>query len=462
MSKDALTSTGGHLRRAVARAVGSVALGAAGLALGVTLAAPSGAAERDLLGSALSGSVEATAQTVTRTTDTLGLTRPAADPADAADQVTGRPAAAEPPELEPLAPATRKATEPAPQRAPAAPSAEPAGKVDGPATGTVEGTLTPITDGLLKPVTEQVRTGVTEPVGEAVAQLTEKPVGHAAEIVEQVSDPVLKPVAEQVGEVVEPVTGSQGGLLTPATDLVRQVTSPLAPVSDGLLKPVVGAVSPVTDVVGDVTTPIVRALEPVTAPVTETVPPVVLPVGEVLTPVIEPLPPVPGVLVPEPSTQPAVPGGVSTVVPVEQVAGAEPTYPPALRAPGDVAVMVRASTGVQHATLDPMRMSVPRGATAADTTLALRVATAGVVRAGGAGPLGAGFPFAAGGAGNAVVAGAGGLLGGGAPQLKVLGGEVLAVLSALLLFRARSWRVATDESRGKLSSSYTDIPVSPA
>jgi hypothetical protein len=59
--------------------------------------------------------------------------------------------------------------------------------------------------------------------------------------------------------------------------------------------------------------------------------------------------------------------------------------------------------------------------------------------------------------------GGGALLGGGAPQLKVPGGgELLAVLSALLLFRARSWRVSTDESRAKLSSSYTDIPVSPA
>ena len=87
----------------------------------------------------------------------------------------------------------------------------------------------------------------------------------------------------------------------------------------------------------------------------------------------------------------------------------------------------------------------------------------GVVHAGGPVLFGAGLPLGAGGVGNAVAAGAGALLGGGAPQLKVPGGgELLAVLSALLLFRARSWRVSTDESRAKLSSSYTDIPVSPA
>ena len=65
MSKDALTSTGDNLRRVVARAVGTVALGAAGLALGVTLAAPSSAADRGPLGR-LGDTVETTAQTVTR------------------------------------------------------------------------------------------------------------------------------------------------------------------------------------------------------------------------------------------------------------------------------------------------------------------------------------------------------------------------------------------------------------
>jgi hypothetical protein len=94
--------------------------------------------------------------------------------------------------------------------------------------------------------------------------------------------------------------------------------------------------------------------------------------------------------------------------------------------------------------------------------VALSAATEDVVRSGGQGLLGAELPFGAGGVGNAVAAGAAGLLGGGAPQLKVPGGEILAVLSALLVFRARSWRVATDEARAKLSSSYTDIPVSPA
>jgi hypothetical protein len=110
--------------------------------------------------------------------------------------------------------------------------------------------------------------------------------------------------------------------------------------------------------------------------------------------------------------------------------------------------------------LDLMRVSVREGATAAALADALSAATAGVVHSGGPGLLGAGLPF--GGVGNAVAASAAGLLGGGAPQVKVPGGELLAVLSALLVFRARTWRVATDEARAKLSSSYTDIPVSPA
>src|SRR5690606_36951813 len=78
----------------------------------------------------------------------------------------------------------------------------------------------------------------------------------------------------------------------------------------------------------------------------------------------------------------------------------------------------------------------------------------------GAGALGGSLPLVAGGAG-AVAMGAGsGPSSGGAPQK--LGGEPLAVLSALLAFRGRAWLVAADESRAKLSSSYADIPVSPA
>jgi hypothetical protein len=116
--------------------------------------------------------------------------------------------------------------------------------------------------------------------------------------------------------------------------------------------------------------------------------------------------------------------------------------------------------------LDLVRVSAREGAaaaaSAAATARALSVATEGVVHSGGHGLLGADLPLGAGGAGSAPVTGSAGLLGGGAPQLKVPGGELLAMLSALLVFRARTWRVVTDESRGKLSSSYTDIPVSPA
>ena len=87
----------------------------------------------------------------------------------------------------------------------------------------------------------------------------------------------------------------------------------------------------------------------------------------------------------------------------------------------------------------------------------------GVVEAGAPGLLGGGLPLTAGGfVPAAATSGAGGVLGGGAPQLKVPGGELLAMLSALLIFRARTWRVSADESRAKLASSYTDIPVSPA
>jgi hypothetical protein len=232
----------------------------------------------------------------------------------------------------------------------------------------------------------------------------------------------------------------------------------------------------VTDVVGGVATPIVRALEPVTAPVTDALEPVltpvvgvVAPVGEGLAPVVEPLrpivepiAPVPGVLAPELPVQPSAPDGPSTVVPAEQAAGTGSTYPGALQAPGAVAVVVWTSAGVQHAMLDLMREDVREGATASDAVPALSIATAGTTHAGGPGLLGADLPLGAGGAGNAAGASTAGLLGGGAQQLKGPGGEPLAALSALLLFRARCWRVATDESRAKLSSSYTDIPVSPA
>ena len=251
-----------------------------------------------------------------------------------------------------------------------------------------------------------------------------------------------------------------------------------------MLTPVVDLVSPVTDIVGGVTTPIVGALEPVTAPVTDLLDPVLTPVVEVVAPIVEPVAPileplapivepvapivdpivpVPGVVVPEsPVVQPSRPGGPSTVVPAEQAEGTESTYPGSLQAPGDVAVVVWTSAGVQHAMLDLMQVSALEGAAASALVDALSAATEDVVRSGGAGLLGAELPFGAGGVGNAVAAGAAGILGGGAPQLKVPGGELLAVLSALLVFRARAWRVATDEARAKLSSSYTDIPVSPA
>jgi len=86
MSKYALTGTGDNLRRVVARAVGTFALGAAGLALGVTLATPAAAAERGPLGSVVGDTLEATVRTVTTTTDLLGLTR--TDRAGAGDQAT--------------------------------------------------------------------------------------------------------------------------------------------------------------------------------------------------------------------------------------------------------------------------------------------------------------------------------------------------------------------------------------
>jgi len=265
------------------------------------------------------------------------------------------------------------------------------------------------------------------------------------------------------------------------------VTEPLAPVTGGLLSPVADVLAPVTGIVGGVTSPILRALDPVTAPVTGALAPILAPVGGILAPVggvlapvveplspivapivaplapvLEPLPPVPGVLVPELPAAPTVPGGPVVVVPVVQTSNhAEPTDPGSLQASGDVAdVVVRASVEARHAMLDLMRAGVPTG-TAATQTLGV-AATVVAVNAGGSGLLGAGLPLAAGGAGNAVVASAGGVLGGGAPQLKLLGGDLIAVLSALLVFRARAWGVSTDESRGKLSSRYTDIPVSPA
>src|SRR5690606_36246924 len=85
MAKDARSGTGEHLRRLVARAAGTVALGAAGLALGVTLAGPSvaaeGGSEEQVVravdgprGSALTDTLGATTRLVTATTDLLGLT----------------------------------------------------------------------------------------------------------------------------------------------------------------------------------------------------------------------------------------------------------------------------------------------------------------------------------------------------------------------------------------------------
>jgi hypothetical protein len=112
--------------------------------------------------------------------------------------------------------------------------------------------------------------------------------------------------------------------------------------------------------------------------------------------------------------------------------------------------------------LDLMQVAIPQGAAAVDTVRVLDVVATSAVHAGGPGLLGAGSPLAAGGAGNAVVAGATGFVGAGAPQAKLMGGELIAVLSALLVFRARAWRTSTDESRAKLFGSYADIPVSPA
>lgn len=504
MSRYALTSTGDHLRRFVVRAVGTLTLGAAGLALGVCLAAPSNAADRPTLGSVLGDTVEATVQTVARTTGALGsvtrIDQATTDSIGSATTPTAPGSATPAPAPEPSAPAPAPAAQAAAEQpepasgagtgktvdaaavkpASARPAPSSAGKVTEPVTKAVD-EVAAATGGLLDPVTEPVRTAVTEPVGAAVTEITKKPVAQVAEVVEQVADPVLKPVTEQVGAAVKPVTEPLGDVLAPVTGVVGQVvtplapvlsavTEPLAPVTDGLLSPVVDIVSPVTDVVGGVTAPVLGALEPVTAPVTDALSPVltpvgeaVAPVGEVLAPVVEPLSPVVEPLAPVTDVVPAAPsapGEPVTVIPTQRVEDlSEPTYPGELQASGDAAgVVVWTSAGVRHAMLDLVQAPVVEAAVDTAQTLGAM----GVVEASAPGLLGGGLPLTAGGFVPAVAAsGAGGVLG-GAPQLKVPGGDLLAMLSALLIFRARTWRVSADESRAKLASSYTDIPVSPA
>lgn len=500
MSHGALTSTGDNLRRLVARAAGTLALGAAGIALGVTLATPAvavppSADDHGPLGSSVSDTVEATVGTVRKTTETLATVTDALG-LGAADRGTvpdaGKPATE--PESGPVSEVSEQAPAPGavPAPAPADPRpviepaepvepatqqvaqqvTKPAGPATEPVAKTVEDAVELVSEGVLQPVTDPVRETVTEPVGEAVAGITEKPVAQVAEVVEQVSDPVLKPVTEQAGTAVKPVTEPLGAGLAPVTGLVgqivsplepvlRSVTEPLAPVTGGLLTPVVDVVSPVTGIVGGVTTPIVRVLQPVTAPVTDALAPVLgpvgaiaAPVGEALAPVVEPLAPVPGLALPG-----ILPAGLA---PADPAAGqGNPTYPGALQAPGDVAGLVVWTSAARHALPGLSPASGPEVATAVDTVRALSVATTDVVQQDGPGP-GAGDPRAAGGVGNAVVAVAGSFLGAGAPQLKPLAGEVLAVLAALLIFQARAWRAATDESRAKLASIYADVPVSPA
>lgn len=399
MSYDALTSTGGSLRRLVARAVGTLALGVAGLALGVVLAAhavaaPSSAVDQRPLSSSVSAAVEVTTETVRKATEPLGTVMDAVGSGDAGIRVPN-------------------GGEPSP-RPPADPKSE---------------------------VPEQTLPGV-DPDPASLRHIDAKPVTRSAAPVAPVAkatEPVREVVTRPAGESVTLV----GQIVSPLEPTIRSVTEPLAPSTGGPLAPVVDVVSPVTDLVGGVAIPIVGASAHAPDPARD-----VVALSGAPALVVERLAPVPGL---------RLPGLFLAAEPVAE----HPTYPGVSQAPDDIIdPVVRTSTGAQRALLDPLPTSSSGIATAVDTVRTLSVGTADVVRQDGP-RLGPDAPHTAGGVGNPVVV-AGSSLGAGVPQLKLLGGELLAALSALLIFRARAWRAATDESRARLSSIYTDVPVSPA